>query len=72
MLLHEAWRVLANGGLLGIMHWNHDPATPRGPSMAVRPRPEQCLAWAEEAGFRPHGTARIDLPPYHYGLALAK
>ena len=33
---------------------------------------EQCLAWAEEAGFRPHGTARIDLPPYHYGLALAK
>lgn len=26
-------------GRLGIMHWNHDPATPRGPSMTIRPRP---------------------------------
>jgi SAM-dependent methyltransferase len=72
VLLREAWRVLSQGGWLGIMHWNYDPATPRGPSMAIRPRPEQCRAWAEEAGFRLHGPALIDLPPYHYGMVMAR
>jgi SAM-dependent methyltransferase len=50
-LLREAGRVLQSGGLLGVMHWNHDASTPRGPSMQIRPRPEQCQAWAIEAGF---------------------
>jgi ubiquinone/menaquinone biosynthesis C-methylase UbiE len=52
VLLREAFRVLVLGGKLGIIHWNIDPATPRGPSMAIRPSPEQCRRWAEEAGFR--------------------
>ncbi|MFH1070764.1 MAG: class I SAM-dependent methyltransferase [Candidatus Glassbacteria bacterium] len=71
-LLREARRVLRAGGQLGIMHWNYDPATPRGPSLAIRPRPEQCRDWAERAGFRPAGAERIDLPPYHYGLWMVK
>ena len=35
LLLREARRVLEPGGLLGVMHWNYDPATPRGPSMDI-------------------------------------
>ncbi len=31
-LLTEAWRILKKGGLAGIIHWNHDASTPRGPS----------------------------------------
>src|SRR5208282_1998215 len=54
------------------MHWNHDPATPRGPSMTIRPRPEQCRAWAIEAGFEPIGAEQIELPPYHYGMTFRK
>jgi len=71
-LLREALRVLSRGGRLGIMHWSYDPTTPRGPGMTIRPRPEQCRAWAEQAGFRLAGPERIDLPPYHYGLVMVR
>ena len=71
-LLEEAFRVLRNDGTLGIIHWNYDPETPRGPEMSIRPKPEQCRQWAEEAGFEITRNGVIDLPPYHYGMALRK
>ncbi len=71
-LLREAWRVLRVGGRLGIMHWRYDPTTPRGPSMAIRPRPEQCRSWAQQVNFRQDGPELIDLPPFHYGLVFRK
>jgi SAM-dependent methyltransferase len=70
-LLREAYRNLRAGGVLGVIHWNPDPATPRGPPMNIRPRPEQCKQWAEDTGFSQSG-AFIDLPPYHYGLVLRR
>ena len=69
-LLREAKRVLKKKGKLGIVHWNYDPKTPRGPSMTIRPKPEQCLQWAEDVGFQ--NPKRFDLKPYHYGLVLVK
>jgi ubiquinone/menaquinone biosynthesis C-methylase UbiE len=72
VLLGEAFRVLAPGGKLAITHWNYDPTTPRGPSMDIRPRPEQCRRWAEDAGFRLLPPGITDLPPYHYGLLLER
>jgi SAM-dependent methyltransferase len=72
VLLAEAWRVLARGGLLGIMHWNYDETTPRGPNMEIRPRPEQCRDWAIAAGFELLPPGIVPLPPYHYGLVLRK
>ena len=68
-LLGEAHRSLCPGGRLGIMHWNYDATTPRGPPMDIRPRPEQCMAWAMEAGFS-RGSDLIELPPYHYGFVV--
>ena len=72
ILLDEAFRVLKPGGLLGIINWNYDPSTPRGPSMDIRPRPEQCRLWAEEARFEVLSPAIIDLPPYHYGFVFKR
>ena len=70
-LLREARRILASGGHVGVIHWNYDPKTPRGPAMEIRPRPQDCLRWTQEAGFR---TVKdhIDLPPYHYGILARK
>ncbi len=72
VLLTEAFRILRPGGLLAVIHWNFDPTTPRGPSMAIRPRPEQCRDWAEEAGFHLRQSGIIDLPPHHYGLVFER
>ena len=72
VLLREAWRILSPGGRLGIMHWNYDPSTPRGPSMDIRPRPEQCRDWAIAVGFELAVSDKIDLPPYHYGWVMEK
>lgn len=68
-LLKEAYRVLRQGGTLSVMHWRSDINTPRGPSLDIRPNPEQCISWIGEAGFS--NIQRIDITescPYHYGL----
>lgn len=72
LLLHEARRILAPAGILSIIHWNCDPTTPRGPSMDIRPSPEQCRQWADQSGFRLLPFGSIPLPPYHYGMAFAR
>lgn len=69
-LLREARRVLVPGGCLGVIHWRYDSTTPRGPSMEIRPRPEDCGRWAAEVGFRLRTPGCIDLPPFHYGFVF--
>lgn len=71
-LMKEAFRILKPNGMLAVIHWNYDPTTPRGPAMDIRPRPEQCITWGREAGFRFNERSRYDLPPYHYGLLFRK
>jgi SAM-dependent methyltransferase len=66
-ILSEARRILLPGGKVGVIHWNYDPTTPRGPSMDIRPRPEQCQQWIKTAGFE-LVKPLIDFPPYHYGI----
>jgi len=72
VLLTEAYRNLRNGGLVGVMHWNYDPTTPRGPEMHMRSKPKQIISWAKEAGLTLVGDDIIDFPPYHYGMVLQK
>lgn len=71
-LLAESRRILRPGGVLAVIHWNHDPTTPRGPSLDIRPRPEQSVEWANRCGFLFDNRHRYDLPPYHYGLKFIK
>lgn len=68
-LLREAHRVLGAGSSLSVIHWRSDITTPRGPSLAIRPTPEQCRDWMAAAGF--HAIQVVDLEaccPYHFGL----
>ena len=71
-LLHEAARVVRFGGHVLVIHWRFDAATPRGPSLEIRPRPEQILDWADHTGeLEAHGRV-LDLPPWHYGIRLRR
>jgi hypothetical protein len=45
--------ILAGGGHVAVIHWNYDPQTPRGPPMAIRPRPEIAAAGLGRSGSRP-------------------
>jgi hypothetical protein len=55
-----------------MIHWRSDLATPRGPSLAIRPTAAQILTWATTATGLNAPAAPLDLPPWHYGLALRR
>lgn len=71
-LLREARRVLVPGGKVGIIHWRSDLPTPRGPSLTIRPRPEECRSWGKQAGLSFVRGEGLACCPYHYGLLLER
>ncbi len=71
LLLREAYRILKYEGRVGVIHWVYSESTPRGPSLDIRPKPEQCIEWLKQAGFK-LGSEVIQLPPYHYGIVGIK
>ena len=70
-ILEEAFRILKRNGKVGVIHWNYDPGTPRGSSMAIRPKPEELKKKLTEAGFSILKN-NINLPPFHYGILAKK
>jgi len=70
-ILNETFRILRNGGKTGIIHWRYDPSTPRGPSMEIRPKPEDLKNMLVNSGFNIL-RFNINLPPYHYGILAQK
>jgi len=71
-LLQEVHRVLRPEGLVAIIHWIYDARTPRGPPLAIRPRPEQCRAWGEQAGLRWVRNEVLPGSPWHWGMVLER
>jgi SAM-dependent methyltransferase len=71
-ILTEAARVLRAGGVVMVVHWRHDPATPRGPALDIRPRPDQIGVWASATGGLERVPGVVDLAPWHFGLRFRK
>lgn len=71
LIRHAAAAIRPGGSVLAI-HWRYDATTPRGPSLDIRPRPEQMVAWAHEAAGLVPREAMHDLPPWHYGFAFIR
>jgi len=70
-LLLETHRILRPGGKAGIIHWRSDIPTPRGPKLTIRPSPQTIQDWIKTSSFT-ISRSPIDLPPYHFGLVIAK
>jgi hypothetical protein len=52
-----------------MIHWRSDIPIPRGPSLAIRPTPDQCREWMAAAGF--HTIESVVLQrccPFHFSL----
>jgi ubiquinone/menaquinone biosynthesis C-methylase UbiE len=71
-LLREVRRVLVPGGKTGIIHWRSDLETPRGPALSIRPRPEQCRAWGEQAGLEFVRYETLCCCSWHWGLVMQR
>lgn len=67
-LLRETARVVRPGGIVAVIHWRTDIATPRGPSADIRPDPSKIASWAASAGGLKLANGPFLLRPYHYGL----
>jgi ubiquinone/menaquinone biosynthesis C-methylase UbiE len=67
----EVYRILKPQGKVGILHWRSDVETPRGPHLAIRPKPDQILQWIDEQKFSLLKEPVV-LEPYHFGLILSK
>lgn len=71
-LFAQAARVVRPSGIVFMIHWRSDIETPRGPSLDIRPRPEQITEWARAASLVVVPPGLIDLPPWHYGMRFWK
>lgn len=71
-LIRETVRVVRPGGMLAVIHWRTDIATPRGPSAEIRPSPYQIAAWALAAGGLRLREGPFELLPYHYGILFER
>ena len=72
-LLQQAYQLLKPNGVLSIMHWRSDIDTPRGPSLEIRPTPDQCQNWLKTTGF--HSIQKIDIEDYapsHFSYTAIK
>ncbi|HCE97083.1 MAG TPA: class I SAM-dependent methyltransferase, partial [Elusimicrobia bacterium] len=68
----EALRILRPRGTAGAIHWIHSAATPRGPALEIRPKPEALLELLRASGFQPAPASLIELPPWHFGVLASK
>mmetsp|Transcript_13995 Transcript_13995/g.41628 ORF Transcript_13995/g.41628 Transcript_13995/m.41628 type:complete len:263 (+) Transcript_13995:99-887(+) len=71
-MLRDAASLLPAGGLVYAYHWRYDEGTPRGPPMAIRPRPEQLEEWALATGLLRTLHGPVDCPPWHYGWVFER
>lgn len=71
-LLKEARRILVPGGKVGIIHWRSDIETPRGPSLEIRPKPQECCAWGDAAGLTLVRSEPLSCCSYHFGLVMER
>lgn len=54
-----------------VIHWRSDIDTPRGPSLEIRPKPEDIIALMESLGFEKDLYFK-EISKYHYGISFKR
>ncbi len=70
-ILKEAARILTHRGVVAILHWRKDIATPRGPAVEARPDRQVIMDAIAGLDLVAEEEGRI-LEPYHWGIRLLK
>ncbi|MGG0658328.1 class I SAM-dependent methyltransferase [Rummeliibacillus pycnus] len=68
-LIGQSIKLLKKGGKIGVIHWIYED-TPRGPSLDIRPKPEDIIKWGKYSGLKL--IKQVQLPPYHFGILFEK
>jgi SAM-dependent methyltransferase len=71
-LLRASAELLRPGGRILAIHWRSDVATPRGPDLSIRPRPEQIVGWAEKTGLLVLESHAEIVPPWHFAVGFRR
>lgn len=71
-ILAESARTVRSGGRVLVIHWRRDISTPRGPTLDIRPSPEQIVNWASQTDLLAADGIVLDLLPWHYGISLLR
>ncbi len=71
-LLSHTVDAVQTGGVVLVIHWRFDSSTPRGPSLDIRPKPEQIVQWTQQTGKLSLVGETLDLPLWHYGLRFTR
>ncbi len=62
---------LENDGKVYVIHWRKDIETPRGPSLNIRPEPQQIIQFFETLEFEKIDYYK-EISPYHYGITFQR
>jgi SAM-dependent methyltransferase len=71
-MLRASAELLSPQGRLLAIHWRSDVATPRGPDLSIRPRPNQLENWAAETGLLQLEQEAEIVPPWHFVMAFQR
>ena len=69
IIIKKLAKFLKKNGEIFVIHWRSDIETPRGPSLDIRPKPEEIITLMNSLGFEKK-FFDPEISSYHYGISF--